>query len=72
MSRLSGTTSLVVPWTAAVIFWGVIVVEYPVLEMENGRNERDFFVARQLGRAYDVSGRSDMTSYMGGETTSAC
>ena len=29
-------------------------------------------MAQQLGRAYDVSGRSDMTSYMGGETTSAC
>ena len=42
MSRLSGTTSLVVPWTAAVIFWGVIVDEYCVLEMKNGRNERVF------------------------------
>ena len=69
---MSGTTSLVVPWTAAVIFWGVIVVEYPVLEMENGRNERDFFVARQLGRAYDVSGRSSMTSFMDGSTVLVC
>jgi len=71
MSRLSGTTSLVVPWTAAVVLFLVIVDEYCVLNMKNGRNE-DVFVARRLGRVYDVSGRSDMTSYMGGETTSAC
>ena len=68
---MSGTTSLLVPITAAVVFFLVIVDEYCVLNMKNGRNE-DVFVARRLGRVYDVSGRSDMTSYMGGETTSAC
>ena len=72
MSRLSGTTSLVVPWTAAVIFFSVIVDEYCVLEMKNGRNEIDFFVARQLGRAYDVSGRSGMMSFMGGGAILVC
>ena len=59
------------PWTAAVVLFLVIVDEYCVLNMKNGRNE-DVFVARRLGRVYDVSGRSDMTSYMGDETTSAC
>ena len=72
ISRLSGTTSLLVPITAAVVFFLVIVDQYYVLDMKNGRNERYFFVARRLGRVYDVSGWSDMTSYMGGETTSAC
>ena len=54
-----------------MVLFLVIVDEYCVLNMKNGRNE-DVFVARRLGCVYDVSGRSDMTSYMGGETTSAC
>ena len=35
--------------------------------MKNDRKE-DVFVARRLGRAYDVSGRSSMTSFMDGGT----
>ena len=72
ISRLSGTTSLLVPITAAVVFFLVIVDQYYVLDVKNGRNERYFFVARRLGRAYDVSGRSDMTSYMGDVTVLVC
>ena len=55
-----------------MLFFSVIVDEYCVLEMKNGRNEIDFFVARQLGRAYDVSGRSGMMSFMGGGAILVC
>ena len=37
------------------------------------RSKREsFFVARQLGRAYDVSGRSGMMSFMGGGAILVC
>ena len=37
------------------------------------RSKREsFFVARQLGRAYDVSGRSGMMSFMGGGAVLVC
>ena len=72
VSRLSGTTSLLVPITAAVVFFLVIVDQYYVLDMKNGRNERYFFMAQQLGRAYNVSGRSGMMSFMGGGAILVC
>ena len=39
--------------------------------MKNDRKE-DVFVARRLGRTYDVSGRSSMTSFMDGSTVLVC
>jgi hypothetical protein len=45
MSHLSGITSLLVPWTAAVVLFLVIVDIYFVLDMKNGQKE-DVFVAQ--------------------------
>ena len=39
--------------------------------MKNDRKE-DVFVARRLGRTYDVSGRSSMTSFMDDSTVLVC
>ena len=71
MSHLSGITSLLVPWTAAVVLFLVIVDKYYVLDMKNGQKE-DVFVAQRLGLAYDVSGRLNMTSFMGGGMVLVC